>query len=314
MNKKSDSSSSLAMKITQEASRQTHYTIRFLADQELVPDAYRAYAYFRWVDDCLDADICSQAERIDFLNHQQHLLDLCYEGRTPNTYCSEEQMLIDLVSNDREENSGLKSYLYNMMAVMAFDVKRRDRAISQAELSEYSCMLATAVTDALHYFIGRNCPAPRSEHRYFAVWGAHIIHMLRDTVEDTENGYFNIPDEYIKAQNISFEDIDSLAYRKWVRSRIQLADLYFRDGREYIIQVKNLRCRLAGFAYTARFEWMLQTIKNDDYFLQAVYPKRKTLKAGLWITCRTLTAMLGMYKLNRRVCKLASRKNQREEL
>jgi len=41
----------LAATITRTASKQTYYTIRFLVDAGLVEDAYRAYAYFRWVDD-----------------------------------------------------------------------------------------------------------------------------------------------------------------------------------------------------------------------------------------------------------------------
>ena len=46
----------LASSITKAASKQTYYTIRFLVDRERVADAYRAYAYFRWVDDTLDSD------------------------------------------------------------------------------------------------------------------------------------------------------------------------------------------------------------------------------------------------------------------
>ncbi len=44
----------LAAKITKAASRQTYYTIRLLVDRNLVDDAYRTYAYFRWVDDALE--------------------------------------------------------------------------------------------------------------------------------------------------------------------------------------------------------------------------------------------------------------------
>ena len=47
---------SVASSITKAASKQTYYTIRFLVDRERVDDAYRAYGYFRWVDDVLDAD------------------------------------------------------------------------------------------------------------------------------------------------------------------------------------------------------------------------------------------------------------------
>jgi hypothetical protein len=37
----------LAASITRNASKQTYYTIRYLVDDGLVDDAYRAYAYFR---------------------------------------------------------------------------------------------------------------------------------------------------------------------------------------------------------------------------------------------------------------------------
>ena len=45
---------SLATSITRAASKQTYYIVRFLVDRDRVPDAYQAYAYFRWVDDYLD--------------------------------------------------------------------------------------------------------------------------------------------------------------------------------------------------------------------------------------------------------------------
>ena len=45
---------SIAPAITKAASKQTYYTIRFLVDRDRVADAFRAYAYFRWVDDTLD--------------------------------------------------------------------------------------------------------------------------------------------------------------------------------------------------------------------------------------------------------------------
>ena len=48
-------SQTLAAAITKAASTQTYYTFRLLGDRERVEDAYRAYAYFRWVDDTLDA-------------------------------------------------------------------------------------------------------------------------------------------------------------------------------------------------------------------------------------------------------------------
>jgi hypothetical protein len=44
----------LAAVITKAASRQSYTIVRFLVDRDRIADAYRAYAYFRWMDDHLD--------------------------------------------------------------------------------------------------------------------------------------------------------------------------------------------------------------------------------------------------------------------
>ena len=287
---RSQDAANLAVSITRDASKQTYYTIRLLVDRNLVPDAFRAYAYFRWLDDLLDAETGSKEEKIALVNRQQSILELGYAGISLEGLTLEEQMLVDLVRNDREKDSGLRSYLTNMMAVMIFDTQRRGRFISQSELSTYTRSLATAVTDALHHFIGHDCQPPHCEERYLAVNGAHIVHMLRDALEDAAAGYYNFPGEFVEAVGSSLPDIDSPAYREWVKRRVQQAREDFRTGREAIRQVKNLRCRLAGFAYTARFEWMLRAIERDGYRLRRDYPERKSLGAGLWMVWMTLTA------------------------
>jgi phytoene/squalene synthetase len=291
MDTKHSTSQSLAASITKAASKQTYYTIRLFVDRDRVDDAYRAYGYFRWVDDVLDAEAGTKPEKIAFVNRQKALLEACYRGMTPEGLFPEEWMLVDLVRNDTEKNSGLQSYLRNMMAVMIFDAKRRGQVISQVELSGYSRELAVAVTEALYYFIGHDDPSPRHEARYLAVTAAHITHMLRDALEDIEAGYFNLPREYLQARGISAQDVDSPAYREWVCGRVQLARLYFQAGRECTARVKNLRCRLAGYAYTARFEWMLRAIERDNYCLRSEYPERKSLRAGLWMAWLTLSSL-----------------------
>jgi hypothetical protein len=72
---------------------------------------------------------------------------------------------------------------------------------------------------------------------------------------------------------------------------VKLARMYFKAGREATAQVRNLRCRLAGYAYTARFQWMLHVIERDNYCLRSEYPERKGLRASLWMAWSTLTAM-----------------------
>lgn len=292
----------LASSITKAASKQTYYTIRFLVDRERVDDAYRAYAYFRWVDDILDADSGSGTERRAFLDRQKFLLESCYRGEPPRDVDIQEQMLVELVQHDHEKNSilrqaqdsGLKAYLHNMMRVMDFDARRRGRLISQAELSEYVHWLAIAVTEALHFFIGHGDFTPHDATRYLAVSAAHIVHMLRDSAEDVQLGYYNIPSEVLEANYKSTQEVQSEAFPAWVKSRVQLAREYFEAGKGYFARVQNLRCRLAGMAYISRFEWVLDTIEREGYILRSQYNERKSLGTGLRMSWLTLSSMLNL--------------------
>jgi hypothetical protein len=286
----------LASTITKAASKQTYYTIRFLVDRERVEDAYRAYAYFRWVDDVLDKDSGSDSERMTFIARQKSLLESCYRGESPRDVDIQENILVELIQHDQEKNSGLKAYLHNMMLVMDFDVRRRGRLISQAELSDYTRWLAIAVTECLHYFIGHNDFSPHDATRYLAVSAAHIAHMLRDTADDLQIGYYNIQREVLEANHIWSQDVKSEAFHAWVKSRVDLAREYFKAGKEYFSRVQNLRCRLAGIAYISRFEWVLDTIEREGYILRPRYDERKGLGAGLrmsWLTLSTLINLPG---------------------
>ncbi len=297
MEKGIESIHQLAESITWKASKQTYYTIRFLVDRNRVQDAYRTYAYFRWVDDRLDQELWDKSERIAFVERQKALMESLYRGESPTGLTDEEHMLVELIQDDHELNSGLQSYIRNMMAVMVFDAYRKGRLISQKELSEYSRWLATSVTEAMHHFIGHECTTPKTETRYLAVTAAHIVHMLRDTREDTSAGYFNIPRKFLDSHEITEKDLDSAPYRLWIQSRVELARAYFKAGENYLAQVENPRCRLAGYAYTARFTGVLDSIERDGYRLQASYPERKNLGETLRMSFSVLSMVLN--SLNR---------------
>lgn len=268
---------SLAACTTYNASLQTYYTVRLLADRNRLDDAFRTYAYFRWVDDRIDGSESAPSERAQFVRRQTELIDGSYGGQLPFDVSVEEAMLVDLVRSDPSPRSGLAAYVRNMLAVMTFDSGRRGRLISQVELNTYTHSLAVAVTEAIHYFIGHGQAAPRDGSRYLAVSAAHITHMLRDTWPDLEAGYFNIPVEYLESQHISAHDVHSPAYRAWVKSRVELARDYFKAGREFIARIENARCRLAYFAYIARFETVLHMIERDGWLLRREYGERKSL-------------------------------------
>ena len=292
----------IARALTRAASSQTFYTIRFLVDRERMEAAYCAYAYFRWVDDTLDAGGASDFERMAFLDRQKSLLRKCYRGEPIGDATVEENMLIELVQHDAEKNSGLYSYLHNMMKVMEFDAVRRGRWISSAGLNDYTRWLATAVTEALHYFIGHGSCSPHDETRYLAVSGAHITHMLRDTVDDLQTGYYNIPREVLEANQIGPAALHSKAYRAWVQSRVRLARQYFRKGKQYFARVENRRCRMAGYAYIARFEWLLNTIEKEGYLLRPAYSERKDIRTGLrmaWNLFSSVRAQRGIEPIHK---------------
>jgi phytoene/squalene synthetase len=305
MNHQTVPSQSLAASFTRKASKQTYYTIRWFVDRDRVADAYRAYAYFRWVDDVLDENHGSPSERFAFLHRQRSLLDACYQGQTRDDICLEESLLVDLVRHDAEKNSSLQSYLRNMMDVMAFDVGRRGRLIAGSELSDYSRLLAAAVTEAIFYFIDHDSPIPSGEDRYLAVTASHITHMLRDAYEDTEIGYFNIPREFLDLHAISPQDFETSAYQNWVRDRVQVAHRYFNAGRKYVAQCRSLRRRLVCCAYIVRFEWMLHLIERDNYRLRSDYPQRKSLAAGVWMFGAFLASAFASPWLKARPRKLA---------
>jgi hypothetical protein len=46
-------------------------------------------------------------------------------------------------------------------------------------------------------------------------------------------------------------------------------------------RVENCRCRIAGYAYIARFEIVLDAIEREFYRLRADYPERKNGRSAL---------------------------------
>jgi hypothetical protein len=65
-------------RITKAGSKQTYYIIRLLMDRDRKQDAFRAYAYFRWVDDLLDTNEGTAEEKSILFKRECALLEACY--------------------------------------------------------------------------------------------------------------------------------------------------------------------------------------------------------------------------------------------
>ena len=274
-------SANLARSITWASSKQSYLTARLLADRDLADDCLRAYAYFRWADDQIDICLSGKDECTAFIERQKSLINSLYHGERPKELLPEEAILADLIAHDRRPDSGLRSFIRNFMSVIEFDAYRKARIASRHELAAYTTCLATAVMDGIQYFIGNEHAYPRTHDRTLAVTGAHITHMLRDTLEDHSVGLFNIPAEDLKAYRINLEDLDNEQMRSWVRGQVELARTCFRAGKSYIDSLEILRCKLAGILYCARFECILDAIQRDGYRLRAEYPERHALMTWL---------------------------------
>lgn len=279
----SAATASLAHAILRVGSKQSYFTARLMVDKNLVNDFCRAYAYFRWADDVIDVFSSSDDERISFIERQKRLVDSFYRKEQPGDLVPEEKIAADLISHDKGENSGLQSFIRNMLAIIEFDANRKGRLISQQELTWYTNRLGKSVIDGLQYFIGNGHPYPATDNRSLAAIAAHIAHLLRDMVRDTADGFINIPREYLESNGISPEDIDHPKFLAWVKDRVQLARQYFRLGKRYINELEVLRCRIVGLWYCARFESVLDTIERDGYLLRAKYNEKRKLSTWLRI-------------------------------
>ena len=311
---------SLAAAITKVASNQTYYTIRFLVDRPLVDDAYRAYAYFRWIDDVVDEEKPTgtahrsdeeRLVRLRFLERQKVLLEACLSGEKPGDVDAHEAMLVELVRHADRSDPRLVAYLRHMMLVMEFDVGRRGRLVTRQELDDYTRWLAIAVAEAMHYFIGNSAAAPHDETRYQAVSGAHVVHMLRDTYGDVRAGYFNVPREVLEASSIGPADVRCDAYRAWVKERVLLARACFDAGQSYFARVQSRRHRLAGIAYMARFEWLIETLERNGFTLQGEYPEQRSLVTGLRMGGYVVSSLARPRSLRREAVPIAATRADR---
>ncbi|MBC8507122.1 MAG: squalene/phytoene synthase family protein [Anaerolineales bacterium] len=309
----------LARTITWNSSKQTYYTANLLVDRGMEDDCYRAYSYFRWADNVIDEECQTRSERMDFISRQIHLVSKLCDGLQIDDLSPEEELIADLIRHDGEGSCGLRSYVRNFLSILEFDARRKDRYINQEELTWYSDRLGIAVTDAIQHFIGHGHEYPEDERRYLAATAAHIVHMLRDMLDDIQEGYINIPSEYLSEQGVAPEDLQSLAalcepvaLRSFVKIQIDLARRYFALGKEYLDTLDVLRCKIAGHLYCLRFEGVMDTIENDGYILRSEYAERR--KLGTFFKSVELVVSVSVCHVVQKIGRLFGNQNQSCEL
>jgi phytoene/squalene synthetase len=257
----------LARQIVFKSSWETYFIILLLADHGMVDDAFKACAYFRWVDDQIDTHLKSRKKRLSFLAKQKEIIDLSYKQIEAEVNAPEEQLIVDLIKNDRIPNSLLKSYINNFFLVLQFDAKRKWKKTTLKDLLWYSKTIGKAVTDCILHFIENKINYNFSPSIYKAAIAAHMIHMLRDFKEDIKTGFINIPKEYIYKNSINIKDVTDYQIKSWVKEIVVQAKSNFSEGKAYILHMKGFKRKIAAILYCHRFEPMLHAIEENDYIL-----------------------------------------------
>lgn len=282
----------IARLITRNSSWQTYITIWLLVRPTERENAYRGYAYFRWLDDQVDDCLTTKQERISFIRKQKMLIQDTYAGHPSSTNNIHENLIIELIKSDTHNPSGLTSFIKNFFWVIEFDAERKGRLISERELKIYSDKLGTAVTDCIEYFIGE--PESKSKlhkYHYHAATAAHMVHMLRDYTEDVGNGFINIPKEYLNKTNLSETEFDSPKFRLWVKQRSLLAQKYFRYGKVYIDKLPNVKQKMAARWYCCRFDNVLRELEKNGYMPDKIN-REGILRAGCRFIYTTLEVVI----------------------
>jgi phytoene/squalene synthetase len=270
-----------------------------MVDSDLVDDALRAYAYFRWVDDFVDLHSQTKAESTSFTARQKEIIDSLFRGDRPPDLAPEEEMIADMIECHRMQESGLHSYIRKMMGIIDFDAHRRGTLISGEKLAWYSQTLGSSVVDAIQFFIGRKHSYPEANERYQAGIAAHIAHMLRDMRQDIADGFVNIPREYLDLYDLKPDDFEHPTFRAWVRRRVDQARIMFQQGKHYLDTLKVLRVRIVGDWYAARFDGVLDTIESDDYVLREDYGNRRRL--GNWLRMASVAVSTTVRHMRNRI-------------
>lgn len=267
----------LAKKITRKSSLQTYLTIKLLVDRGMVDSAYKAYAYFRWLDDEIDANFGTFQERQRLIRRQKNIIASLYKGYTVADLTPEEEMIRDLINLDTQPKSKLRSYIFNFFSIIEFDAQRYNKTVSEKRLDWYSKTIGVAVTDCIQYFIGNKNNSSDSPNKYKAAIAAHIVHLLRDFKKDISTGFINIPREYLEKRGVNILDINDMKMTEWVRNRVSKARRYFTEGKNYIKKMSASRCKLAAKLYCLRFEPLLSIIEKDNYLLRQNYSRKHLL-------------------------------------
>jgi phytoene/squalene synthetase len=250
---------------------------RLLYDRRSFSYFLLGYAYFRWLDDCIDAPGASSEAIQAVIARQRDLLNSLYQGKKSSMSVREdyEEMLVQILRYDCSHNYLLRTFVMDMFAALEFDARRRYHACSQGELDAYSLALGRSYTNVLQVFVDPKNPTSLNSLAHQAGFAAHQVHMLRDLYIDLALGYCNVSREDLDKFHWKVEDLPETDIHPWVVKTASKAFHAFQQGLQEIACISNPRCRLLGYATSAHYMLILKKLQSNGYHLTSLSPASK---------------------------------------
>jgi len=263
-----------ACAMTRQSNPMVYRLARLLYNRRSFPYFLFGYAYFRWLDDMIDAPGAPSEAIQAVAASQKALFTALYEGLDLGTAPRNrpEEMLVQMVRFDRANGCRLRPFIADMFSALEFDAKRRYQTRSQCDLDIYSHALGRSYTNVLKVFTSPGSFSETNPLSHEAGFAAHQVHILRDLYVDLSLGYCNVSREDLATFRWKVEDLSRVDILPWVHATACKARAAFRRGLQGIAHIPNPRCRLLGYATSAHYMLVLDRLQLNGYNLATLPP------------------------------------------
>jgi phytoene/squalene synthetase len=200
------------------------------------------YAYLRCFDDIID-DKRDEASSLEMMASQREFMDAAYEGRL-----SQQELGVPARYGlpfflwDRERGAHLRPQFEAFLETMEFDISRRGRVLSAAELDAYFVKTGRAFLSCLSYFSTGKLDLLEHSLRVGSL--AYLCaDALMDLEEDLAVGLINIPREVLQEFEIDLNSPEA-GIERWRPVRAVEVLEYFHDARATIPSIESRSLRL----------------------------------------------------------------------
>lgn len=228
------------------------------------------YVYLRWVDDFVDTDTHSVAERRIFIDSQLKLIQILYEKR-PCPIAEHEQYLAAVIIYDLERARKLERPLHNMLEAIKSELLFAGEVVEHGELDRNYKREVISYLSTLAYFC-RTGTHPQQPPGSSAAIGAKHTHVLRDAIPDLLAGRFRISQQDLSSFSISMQTFrdttNPLSLRRWVATKVREAHALLNAGLLEVSVCQSIRYRLLVAILVSKYQAHLDRLRANHFALK----------------------------------------------